>query len=385
MKDFFKKIVSKINLNSKRTKIIFVVALALVVLFFVGQYFYNKYHVSDYSEITTLVNNREYVLAEQKLQNLLKEDARDPYFLVLVARTYIGRSGQVRDPLAKKDYLNKSLQVLNTAEAIDPNIVGIYSMKGLAYLYLGERDFALTYYKKALSLEPDSQNLLVDLGNLYLTSNNIAGGFDVFSKILKNDPHNENAQIGLIRLFMLQQKYDQVIGNSFALFSTTQNENTKLQLAEIMGSAYLKLNKYTEAKKFFDYMLKDNPDSAFATYGLAEVSFSSSFDLKHIASSTEEAKTLALKSVSLDASYPYNYVLLARIALITKNKADYDKYLELAKTSLATYTFLQQYQKTDLLNTIPKFGVANTSVKIKQTSVTSTTTVPKGTIILRKK
>ncbi len=384
MKDFFKKIVSSINLNSKRTKIILVLALVLVLLFFVGRFFYNKYNISDYSEITTLVNNREYILAEQKLEAFLKDDAQDPYFLVLVARTYIGRSGQVSDSVVKKDYLNKSLYVLNLAESINPNIAEIYSMKGLTYLYLGEYGFSLTYYKKALSLNPDSQNALVDIGNLYLTSGNIAGGFEIFGQILKNDPKNENAQIGLIRLFMLQYKYDQVISNAFELFGTTQNENTKLQLAEIMGSAYLKVNKYTEAKRFFDYILSKNPESGFATYGLAEVSFASSFDLKNIEGTTLEAKTLALKSVSLDSSYPYNYILLARIAHLNKNEADYNKYLELAKATVATYNFLSPSQKTDLLNTVPKFGSVNTSVKIKQMVITSTTT-PQQAMIIRKK
>ncbi|MDB5204291.1 MAG: repeat-containing protein [Candidatus Taylorbacteria bacterium] len=385
MKDFLKKIVSKINLNSKRTKIILVIAIVLVALFFIGRYFYNQNHISDYSQITILVNNREYVLAEQKLQALLSNDSSDPYFLILVARTYIGRSGQVGDATIKKDYLNKAIQVLNTAEGINDGIGQMYSIKGLAYLYLGEYDFALTYYKKALSLEPDSSNFLVDLGNLYLTTNDIAGGFDTFSKILKIDPNNENAQIGLIRLYMLQQKYDQAINSSYVLFTTTTNESIKSELAEIMGSAYLRVNKYVEAKKFFSYILNGNPNSAFANYGLAEVSFDSSFDLKHIASSTEESRQLALKSVSLDATYPYNYVLLARIALITKNKADYDKYVNLAKTSLASYAFILQNQKDNLLKTIPAFGVVNKNVTIKQTSVTSTTTRPQGSIILRKK
>ncbi len=385
MKDFFKKIVSKINLNSKRTKIIFVVAIVLVALFFIGRYFYNQNSISDYSEITILVNNREYVLAEQKLQGLLSNDAKDPYFLILVARTYIGRSGQVGDAAQKKDYLNKAIEVLNNAETINNGIAQMYSIKGLAYLYLGEYDFALTYYKKALSLEPDSQNFLVDLGNLYLTTSNISGGYDTFTKILKINSNNEDAQIGLIRLNMLQQRYDQAINRSYVLFATTQDANIKLQLAEIMGSAYLKVNKYKEAKQFFSYLLSANPNSAFANYGLAEVSFDSTFDLKHMASSTEESRQLALKSVSLDASYPYNYVLLARIALITKNKADYDKYLELTKTSLATYTFLQKNQKDNLLKTIPVFGVKNQNVTIKQISVTSTTTRPQGPIILKKK
>ncbi|MES2409685.1 MAG: tetratricopeptide repeat protein [Patescibacteria group bacterium] len=385
MKDFLKKIVLKINLRSKRTKIIFIIAIILIALFFVGKYFYSKYHVSDYSEITTLVNNREYKLAEQKLEGFLKEDASDPYFLILVARTYIGRSGEVGDLALKKDYLNRSIQVLNTAEAINANIAQLYSVKGLAYLYLGEYDFALTYYKKALSLEPNSENFLVDLGNLYLTTSNIVGASDTFGKILKIDPNNENAKIGMIRIFMLQQKYDQAISSSYGLFSATNNTNIKLELAEIMGSAYLKVNKYPEAKKFFNYILSNNPNSGFATYGLAEVSFDSTFDLKHVASSTEESKQLALKSVSLDASYPYNYVLLARIALITKNKADYDKYTELTKTSLDSYTFLPQNQKDNLLKTIPAFGALNKNVIIKVGSVSATTTRPQGTIILRKK
>lgn len=382
MRDFLKKIVSKINLNSKKTKIIILIAIILIALFFVGRYFYNKYNISDYSEITILVNNREYILAEQKLQGLLEDNAKDPYFLILVARTYVGLAGQGGETIQKNEYLTRSIQTLNIAESINPSISQIYRIKGLAYLNLGEFISSATFYKKALSLNPGSIDILNDLGNLYLVSGDINNTLTYFSMVIEIDPKNEQASIGMIKVLVLQKRYDQALGHALVLDSDVVNSDIKLQLFEILGNVYFNLERYDDAKVSYTDALNINPNSVYAQYGLAEVSFAKSFDLKNVLESTKEAKSLAEKAITIDPSYPYSYIFLTKIAKLTKNKADYDKYLVLAKDKLNSYIYLGTTQKNNLLKTIPAFeSKGNDNVNIKVMSVQSTTTPPKGLII----
>lgn len=386
MKNFFKKIFSKINLDSKKTRVVLFTALILVVAFFVGKYFYDKYKPSDYTEMSVLVNSHKYALAEQKLHDLLKDNAQDPYFLVLVARTYIGRSDEVADTEVRNNYLTKAIQVLNTAESISPGLVEIYRVKGLAYLYIGDYVNSKVFYKKALSLEPNSTTVLIDLGNLYLTRRDIAGGFEVFSQILKANPDNEQAKVGFIKLYMLQYRYDKAIESGISLYRTTKDEDIKLQLVDVLAHAYLKTGEYKEAKTYFDMLYTQNPNSVLAVYGMAEVTFATEFDLRNISNSVKNAREFALKAINIDPTYPYSYVLLARIALITKDESAYDMYVESAKSALESYHFMTSSEKVDLLKTIPAFGVKQANVTIKQISVSkvSTSTSPNGLIILNK-
>lgn len=382
MKDFFRRIFSKIRLSSKKTKMIFVGALALVALFFVGRYFYLQNFISDYSRITILVNNREYVRAEEELQPLLIDDAEDPYFLVLVARTYIGRSGEISDLVQKKDYLTKAIKVLNTAESIDSSIAEIYRIKALAYLNLGEFAYAGAFYKKALKLEPKSVVILNDIGNLMLITHNINKAYQNFKDVLDIDAQNEQAQVGLIRIMVMQNKFDQAIGQARVLYSKSVNRDIKIQLAEIIATLHMKLVQYSEAENAFRNLVSLESKSIVGHYGLAEVAFAKNLDLRNPIDSTKEAKSLAERALGINDGYPYTYILLTRIAILTKNKLDFDKYLPLAKDKTNSYVYLNAKEKADLIESISVFELVKAdNVKIKLYSAKATTTRPQGSII----
>jgi tetratricopeptide (TPR) repeat protein len=272
----------------------------------------------------------------------------------------------------KKSYLARSRSLLEKAEDINPNIVEIYRLKGLTYLHLGEFSLAELAYKKMLTLNNESSAGWTDLGNVYLIQGNITGAGDAFSKALELDPSNDQALIGDINILFSQKRFDRAIDLARPLYIKTADRKIKIQLAEIIGKSYSKLTKYNEATEYFNEGLNLDPDSVSINYGLAELSFYSSFNIKEPVESTNDSKRRAMNVINLDQSYPYSYGLLTRIASVTKNETEYNKYLQLAKEKVNEYSFMNQGQKEVFLKTLPLFNKVNNSVKIRVTSVEST-------------
>jgi len=384
MRDFLQRVIAIISSTSKRTKLLIAVAFLLIALFFVGRYYYNQHHISDYSEMTMLVNDHKYIEAEQRIGDFLVDNAKDPYFLVLIARTYVGRSSQSNDPVMKKGYLLKSIQALNDAERINGNIVEIFRIKGLVYLNLGEFKLSETFYRKAISLEPKSVSTLNDLGNLMLIKKDIDQAYQSYKTAIDLEPQNEQAKVGLIRLMLIQSKYDQALGQARVLYENTTDSNVKVLLGEIMGNIYSKLTDYSKAIQSYNNVITINPNSVYALYGLAEVSFAKNFNINNISQSTLDAVQYAKKTIDVDPAYPHSYVLLARLASLNDNKSEYDTYSTLAKATINDYLFMNKSEKEKLLALIPDFGVnGSNNVKIKVLSARVSTTTPSS--LIRKK
>ncbi len=367
MKDFFKKNLPKINFGSKRMRVIFVIALLLIVLFFVGRYVYNRMHVSDYSHLTILINSHEYVLAEQELQGFLANNSNDPYFLILAARTYIGLGEMSKDAEARQEMFLKAIKFVNSAESINNEIPELYKTKGIAYFNLGEIKSAEIFYKKALDLDPGSVDLQISLGDLALLNHNVNKSYEYYNRVISIDPTNIKARIGITKLMQLQKRYDLALNYAREVYTdSTLESSDKAQLAELIGQLYFKNKNYFDSERFYNFALETNPTSVYALYGLAETEFARSFSLSSVATSTLRAKELAEKAVIVDPLYPYTYILLSRIASLSKDKDKYDKYSVLAKKSIEAYPFIDTDDKKNLLKLIPTYIPSqNINIKIK--------------------
>jgi tetratricopeptide (TPR) repeat protein len=370
---------------SKKTKNFLLIFISVLVIFFVVDYVYLKIHKGPYSNITELINNNEYGLADKELSELLKKNPDDVYFLILAARANIGLSENTFDIEMRNLYLSKARSFLVRAEKISPDYTEVYRMKGLMYVYMGEFVQAEMSYKKMFTLSEPTSKDWSDLGRVYLMQGDVTSAPDSFNKALKLDPNNEDAQIGNIRVLVFQNKNDVIVNVALPIYNKTSDKKNKLQLAEIIGNAYSKLTKYNDAKKYFDEGLALDSNSVSINYGLAELSFYSSFDFQNTLESTKEAKTLVEKAIQLDPLYPYSYALLTRIADATNNKPDYDKYLNLTKEKLKDYPFMNTRQKEVFLKTIPEFNKSSGNVTIKVLSVKSTPGVAGENNILNSK
>lgn len=371
--------------SPKKLLIVIVVAILLIPLYFVGNYYLNNNTMSDYSEITILVNNKQYRVAEQRLQSFLTDNAQDPYFLILEARVYIGLAGESIDPKTKSEYLLQAIGILSNATSIKSDIPEIYTFKALAYLGLGEIDFAETFYKKALQFDLNSPVILNELARLYLLQGRINLAVDTLTAIFDTDPNNEGATITFAKLLFAQGRFEQALQRVLVVNNNTTNSDTKSQSVELLGQIYFKLSQYDDAKSSYEKALELNPHSIIAQYGLAEASYAKSFDIKNITQSLEESRQLSLGAVSLDPSYPYSYILLARIASNSNNEAEYTKYINLTTQAIDAYPLLSSKQKQDLKNSLPKSkGYLNENVKIKVISAKATTTSFRPGIFLRK-
>lgn len=356
---------------SKRAKIGLLIFISILSILYVANYFYIRSYQNSYTNITELVNNGEYRAAYEKLIDILEKKPNDSFFLILAARANIWLAEETGNTRMKNLFLAKSLAFLLRAEKIDPKIVEIYRLRGLTYMYLGEFSLAELAYKKMLTLNDDSSKGWVDLGNIYLLQGNITESGNSFTKASELDPNNDQALIGNIKILALQNRFDRVINLAVPLYIKVTDKGIKLQLAEIIGNAYSKLTKYSEAIKYLNEGLTMNPNSVAINYLIAEVSFYSSFNIKDPVGSTDDAKRRANNVVALDISYPFSYGLLTRIASVSNKLDDYNKYLQLTKNKIKDYAFMNQSQKDAFIKSLPLFNKASGNVKLKVTSVKS--------------
>lgn len=347
---------------SKKAKISLLVVATILSILYVASYVYLRLNEDNYSNITELVNNKEYIVAHQKLESILKKNPNDPYYLILAARADIGLSEKTSDTKAKKDYLNEALGFLNRVKATNPNLLETYKTMALTYIHLGDLSSAELVYKKVITLDHQSSVAWSDLGNVYVMRFITPEALESFDRALKIDPENEQALIGKIKILVLQNNFDRVLNLALHLYNKTADRDIKLELAQIIGNAYFKLTKYEEAKYYYNEGLKLDPLSVSINYGLAEVAFYSEFDFRKPTNGVANAIRLVENVIQIDSSYPYSYALLTRIAEATDNKSDYDKYLQITKEKMAAYPFISQKQKDVFLDTLPLYNKSSGKV-----------------------
>ena len=89
---------------------------------------------------------------------------------------------------------------------MEGNVLEIYN-KAVAAYDRGAYEIAIQEYEKALAIEPENVDILVNLGAVCLQKRRVEPAINYFSKALTNDPNNSMALYDIGKAYMFKQDY----------------------------------------------------------------------------------------------------------------------------------------------------------------------------------
>lgn len=126
----------------------------------------------------------------------------------------------------------------------------------------------IEYYNRALRIDPNDKNTLVNLGVCYYRLKDYDNAFSCTSKAMKIDPNDGVLLRNMADIYFMKLDYDKAITYyEKCILSKSDNFNTY----NFFGSALFNLKRYNEAITVFEDGLKKQPDHAqmWMNYGNA--------------------------------------------------------------------------------------------------------------------
>jgi tetratricopeptide (TPR) repeat protein len=138
--------------------------------------------------------------------------------------------------------------LLNYKKVLETDKKNFVIMNNIAYIYLklGLTEESVKYSQMATEINKDYIPALINLGVASAKSENISAAEDYFNHALKLDPNNQNVILNLAVLYERQMDYPKAY-NYFSRLAESGDLSGTLGLARI----YEKQNKFDEALKFY--------------------------------------------------------------------------------------------------------------------------------------
>jgi tetratricopeptide (TPR) repeat protein len=155
--------------------------------------------------------------------------------------------------------------LIESGKMADKPLAWSHTNRGMAYLFKGDLDRALTDFNKAVELDPTYAMALIDRGTAYDNKGDHAHAIADFDAAIKLDPKSPDALTG--RCAARAEA-----GNDLqqALADCEQSLAIRGKDAGALNSrafTYLRLGKFDEAITDYNAALKSNPKLASALYG----------------------------------------------------------------------------------------------------------------------
>ena len=172
--------------------------------------------------LDTLKPDKAHNLARQKIKQGLLEDAINIYQDILArfpknkraqdgVRALSGKASLKRinlkdppqslfDPLIKMLQKGQYQEVLNGTSKLllkFPNSIGLYNLNGTTHKALGQIDYAIERYQKAISIQPAHPNTYFNMANAYNARQDLNSAIHYYKKALKYKPDYIKAYINL--------------------------------------------------------------------------------------------------------------------------------------------------------------------------------------------
>ncbi|PIS39750.1 MAG: hypothetical protein COT33_00335 [Candidatus Nealsonbacteria bacterium CG08_land_8_20_14_0_20_38_20] len=272
--------------------------LSLAVL--ISYYFLVRFYLADVNELKAqlMPSAEEQIKISEKAIRL---NPKLTIYQVILARAYWL---QIRQELNKpqseiditklQEVVAKAIDWAKKAAEISPNNILTQETLGMIYrdvrpLAPGAADWAITYFQKAIALEPKNPVLWTELGKLYLTSDiqkarenfakakalkpdyldsqiqdalsyEMEKNFDEairrLEEVVKNAPYNAEVKFNLGRLDFNNNRTDEAIAQFEDVLLLSPNNSNSLYS---LGLAYAKKGEKAKAIQYFERVLQLNP------------------------------------------------------------------------------------------------------------------------------
>ncbi len=193
-----------------------------------------------------------------------------------------------------------SFDMLQHCLAICPNSPSALYELAQYYLVLKQNERGTAIMAEAVKYAPDNYWYAQGLANLYMQQNKLDEASELLEDMAKRFPDKIDVTYSLLQIYNRQAKFErsiellnklevrfgkneQVSMQKFAIFDQQGEEDkamaelksladefpTDFRYQVILGDAYMQKEKYEEAYKIYQQILKAEPDNAMAMYSLA--------------------------------------------------------------------------------------------------------------------
>lgn len=196
---------------------------------------------------------------------------------------------------------------LEQSVSLDPDVLKPHIMLATVYAATGNHSAAETQWRKALEIDPKSEEALEGLSSDLMQRQDYAG----VVQLLRNAPRNEKLTIPLARALGLLNYLD---GAADVLLEAMKAHPDSLPLADAMVVVLIKEQKYQEAINLFNYMVKKHPGNIDAEQEL--------FRILVLTDHIDEARPLGPK---LLAERPHDAEVLYLNGIVQRSIGQYEQ------------------------------------------------------------
>jgi tetratricopeptide (TPR) repeat protein len=226
---------------------------------------------------------------------------------------------QIMDYLSRKEF-GKALELATKITQTTPNDPVGYNLQGGAYL--GKRDYANARksFDKALSLQPDNTQVLMNLAQLDVQQNDVPSARKRYQAILEKDPKFVLAMLGMAQLEASSGNESQ----SLAWLEKAKSASPDALAPRLnIAAHYLRTRNYTKALAELTEAQRSRPEDPEVLELLAQA---------QLAGGEKSQAIMTYKKLA--SIYPTSPVSYYRLALAQLNSEDYSGATESMKKAV---------------------------------------------------
>jgi len=197
-------------------------------------------------KVDSIVSRNCVVYSKKKLNNLRKEFYGDSKSKFVNNSLIIGN-----DFMQEKQY-DFVIENYQMALKEDSLYVPVIDNLAAAYKKKGDLDNAIKYYKKSLSIYPEGDFALMNIGVIYTEKSEykISNGF--YSELIRLYPDNAEGYFGLGKNLFLLNEYESALENLFIAHKIYQHEKSDYlnDTQKIIGMIYQEMKKLNKEDEF---------------------------------------------------------------------------------------------------------------------------------------
>lgn len=149
---------------------------------------------------------------------------------------------------------------------------------GYFQAHLGNSEAAISYFQRALDLQPDNIELMGTVASAYMFEHRYQQSSEIYLKILEKEPQNLTALAGLGYIAMQQNHFLE----AEKYFTEVLKIDPKHTNALIyLGNLRTRQHRFDDAKQIFTRLQKDDPDNPDVIRAMSEENFLRSADEGH--------------------------------------------------------------------------------------------------------
>ncbi|MBF0478145.1 MAG: tetratricopeptide repeat protein [Candidatus Omnitrophica bacterium] len=135
---------------------------------------------------------------------------------------------------------------------LEPNKAAIYTNLGVAYRELGKNDQARLAFERAFDLDPNEMATVEDLALCYVKEKNFKAAEKLYEKALEIEPAEEGLKLNLLKLYYNEKNIEKFKSYSEQLIKEVNDKNNLVSAGDVCALAnqvMLAVDFYTKAVK----------------------------------------------------------------------------------------------------------------------------------------